>query len=59
MRRMETALNPAAAGNGAATVLFRMLGIVRAVPDCEHLGLKLWTHAWIQMENPEWTIVRV
>ena len=26
---------------------------------CEHLGLKLWTHAWIQMENPEWTIVRV
>jgi len=26
---------------------------------CEHLGLKLWTHAWIQMKNPEWTIVRV
>jgi hypothetical protein len=26
---------------------------------CEHLGLKLWTHAWIQMENPQWTIVKV
>ncbi len=24
---------------------------------CEHLGLKLWTHAWIEMENPEWTIM--
>lgn len=26
---------------------------------CEHLGLKLWTNAWIQEEHPEWTIVTV
>ncbi len=26
---------------------------------CEHFGLKLWTHAWIQMESLEWTVVRV
>lgn len=26
---------------------------------CEHLGLKLWTHAWMQVEHPEWTVIRV
>lgn len=26
---------------------------------CEHLGLKLWTHSALEMENPEWTIVKV
>ena len=26
---------------------------------CEHFGLKLWTHAWMQMDNPKFTIIRM